>query len=189
MKQYSYTNVAHLLNTIGTSDKNTFHKYGEAYNLIFNSQYLKQNRPLKVLEVGISLFGEGSVGPFSSIPFVEKYVGIDNQPYQGTPKGEKIVLYAGPQYDAYKQSTIDFLKEKEEGFDIIIDDGPHTWESQEYFLRNYDQLLNSGGVLVCEDIHDYHNLLHLKHELSLYILDLRFNIHHPDEVLALRYKE
>ena len=29
-----------------------------------------------------------------------------------------------------------------EKFDIIIDDGPHTWESQEWFFRNYIELLN-----------------------------------------------
>lgn len=184
-----YCDVGNILLN-GSTDKNTTHQYGVSYNMIFNSQYLKLNRPLKVLEIGVSLFGEGSVGPFSNIPYVEKYVGLDNQVYRGTIPNDKVTLYAGPEYDAYTKDMLNLLIEKEGKFDIIIDDGPHTWESQEWFLRNYYSLLNEGGVLVCEDILEYfrNNLFNIRKELDLYILDLRINNNNIDEIMALRFK-
>jgi hypothetical protein len=186
---HSYCNVGDILLN-GSTDKNTTHQYGMSYNLIFNSQYLKLQKPLRVLEIGVSLFGEGSVGPFSNIPYVEKYVGLDNKVYRGNIPNDKVTLYAGPEYDAYTTNMLSLLKEKEGMFDIIIDDGPHTWESQEWFLRNYYSLLNEGGVLVCEDILGQYrnNLAYIKKELNLYILDLRINNNNIDEIIALRFK-
>jgi hypothetical protein len=185
-----YCNIGEILKN-GPTDKNTTHQYGIMYDLVFNSQYLKFNRPLKVLEIGISLFGEGSVGPLSSVPYIEKYVGLDNQAYIGSIPNNKITLYAGPQYDAYTSDMIELLEEKEGKFDIIIDDGPHTWSSQDWFFRNYYSLLNKGGVLMCEDIFEAHrnNLAYLKRELGLYVLDLRINNNpNGDEIIALRFK-
>lgn len=185
-----YCNIGEILLT-GTSDKNTTHQYGVTYDLIFNSQYLKFNRPLKVLEIGVSLFGEGSVGSFSTIPYVGKYVGIDNQIYTSALPNNKVTLYCGPQYDAYTFNMLDLLKEKEGKFDIIIDDGPHTWASQEWFFMYYYSLLNEGGVLVCEDIQGYfqNELSKLKQDYGLYILDLRINNNpNGDEIIALRFK-
>jgi hypothetical protein len=52
--------------------------------------------------------------------------------------------------DAYSPSLLEKLSGKT--FDIIIDDGPHTLESMEYFLTYYPHLLKKTGVLVLEDI-------------------------------------
>ena len=188
--RHNYCNIGEILLN-GSTDKNTTHQYGITYDLVFNSQYLKLNKPLKVLEIGISLFGDGSVGPLSSISYIEKYVGIDNQTYTGIIPNDKISLYCGPQYDAYNFDMLDLIREKEGKFDIIIDDGPHTWSSQDWFFRNYYSLLNDGGVLMCEDIHEAHrsNLAYIKRELGLYVLDLRINNNpNGDEIIALRFK-
>jgi len=185
-----YSNIGEILLKSST-DKNTTHRYGVTYDLVFNSQYLKLNRPLKILEIGISLFGDGSVGPLSEIGYVEKYVGIDNKEYTGVIPNDKVTIYAGPEYDAYKKETIQLIQEKEGKFDIIIDDGPHTWESQKWFFENYYDLLNDDGVLFCEDIHQVHydNLQQLSKKLNLYILDLRINNNpNGDEIIALRFK-
>jgi hypothetical protein len=185
-----YCNIEDIFKNSST-DKNTTHQYGISYNLIFNSQHAKLNKPLKVLEIGISLFGDGSVGPLSNIPYVEKYIGLDNQVYRGIIPNDKVKVYAGPEYDAYTTDMIQLLNEKEGKFDIIIDDGPHTWASQEWFFRNYYSLLNEGGVLMCEDIHETNrnNLAYLKRELGLYVLDLRINNNpNGDEIIALRFK-
>ena len=187
---HNYCNVGNIL-LKGSTDKNTTHSYGISYDLIFNSQYLKLGRPLKVLEIGVSLFGEGSVGPISEIPYVEKYVGLDNKEYSGILPNKKITLYTGPEYDAYNFEMIKLLKEKEGKFDIIIDDGPHTWDSQEWFFINYYPLLNDGGVMICEDIHEanYQSLKSLQKKLDLYVLDLRANKNlNGDEIVALRFK-
>jgi hypothetical protein len=50
----NYCNIGEILYKSST-DKNTTHRYGISYDLIFNSQYLKQNHPLKILEIGVSL--------------------------------------------------------------------------------------------------------------------------------------
>ena len=183
----NYVDIGELLNSCG-SDKNSFHKYGNGYNLIFSEQFLKQGRPLKVLEIGV--FNGASINGFSQIPYVSEVVGVDTYSSFVTDN-PKITLYIGNEFDAYSLRTLEMLKNNHEKFDIIIDDGPHTWESQEWFFRNYAELLNEGGVLVCEDISiDYiKNLKKLQIELNLYVLDLRFNANpNYNEFLALKYK-
>lgn len=182
-----YVDIGELLNSCG-SDKNSFHKYGNGYNLIFSEQFLKQGRPLKVLEIGV--LNGSSINGFSQIPYVDEVVGVDTYSSFVTDN-PKVTLYIGNEFDAYSLRTLEMLKNNHEKFDIIIDDGPHTWESQEWFFRNYTELLNEGGVLVCEDISiDYiKNLKKLQIELDLYVLDLRFNANpNYNEFLALRYK-
>lgn len=181
-----YVDIGELLNSCN-SDKNSFHRYGNGYNLIFSEQFLKKGRPLKVLEIGI--FNGASINAFSQIPYVDEVIGIDTNS-SFTSNNPKIKLYTGNEFDAYSLKTLDVLKNNHEKFDIIIDDGPHSWESQEWFFRNYIELLNEGGVLVCEDVNENYlpDLKKLKQELDLYILDLRLNTN-PDfnEFLVLKY--
>ena len=87
-------------------------------------------------------------------------------------------------------------------FDFIIDDGPHTWVSQLYFLEHYYELLKPGGIMVCEDFRiDKHfdKLEKIKDKLGIYVVDLRCNSkagphapgkrkHRPGSVLLLRFK-
>ena len=44
------------------------------------------------------------------------------------------------------------LRNKYGSLDIVIDDGPHTIESQIYFAANYSDLVKTGGLLIVEDI-------------------------------------
>jgi trans-aconitate methyltransferase len=53
------------------------------------------------------------------------------------------------------------------GFDLIIDDGPHTIESQLFTITKWVTLLRSGGVLVVEDIRDELTLQELASNLPL----------------------
>lgn len=39
-------------------------------------------------------------------------------------------------------------------FDVIVDDGPHTFESMLFVAAHYTDLLSASGVLVIEDIPD-----------------------------------
>ncbi len=55
--------------------------------------------------------------------------------------------------DAYTQEAAAKVKKLEpEGIDFIIDDGPHTLESQCKFLSLYLPLLAEGGMAVIEDV-------------------------------------
>ena len=49
--------------------------------------------------------------------------------------------------------TLEFLSRFEkESYDVIIDDGPHTFETMSFFLTHYLSLIKPGGVLILEDI-------------------------------------
>jgi SAM-dependent methyltransferase len=79
--------------------------------------------------------------------------------------------------DAYTKSFPDSLEDDK--FDIIIDDGPHTYESQVFFLQNYLTKVKPGGYLVLEDIMDPSwtpNLLELinkDHAATIKVYDMK----------------
>jgi len=96
--------------------------------------------------------------------------------------------------DAYKDETLEFLQNrKPEGYDIIIDDGPHTIESQVYTVRNYLKLLKPGGLLFVEDVARlewFDSLIlsipeDLKSEFEVLKYDLRGYKNRPDDLLIL----
>ena len=126
------------------------HRYGKFYDNLFDVQTLRQKRPLRILEIGVSEFGAGSLGAWQSLKSVQEVVGVDIDKYQGRLK-DKTTFY---QKDAYTNETIELLKKNHDPFDIIIDDGSHTQKDQTFFLQNYGKLLSSGGQLICEDIAD-----------------------------------
>lgn len=55
--------------------------------------------------------------------------------------------------DAYNEDALE-LASSFGPFGLILDDGPHTLESQVWFAGNYPKLLASGGLAVIEDIQD-----------------------------------
>jgi 2-polyprenyl-3-methyl-5-hydroxy-6-metoxy-1,4-benzoquinol methylase len=162
------------------------HRYGPIYDLLFHSQAHKVGRPLKILEIGVAT--GISLVIWSNLDFVEHVVGIDILEPE-IPLNNKITFY---KQDAYTLETISALKEKHGLFDIIIDDGSHAWEHQEFFLKNYDELLSEKGMLYCEDIHTSFlgNLNNIKDDLKLYIIDLSRNINvDNNDYIVLKYKE
>jgi len=75
-------------------------------------------------------------------------------------------------------------------FDIIIDDGPHTLESQIKFINNYFKKLNKNGKLFIEDIDGKHNLEELRKEASKFTskitsIDFRSNTNTEDSLMMV----
>ena len=127
------------------------HRYGEYYDMLFGAMVHQKGRKLRVLEIGVSLFGHGSFEAFGELDIVDKVVGIDLMHYIGKIS-DKMEFHRA---DAYKISTIEMLKNKHpDGFDIIIDDGTHLEKHQRFFLEEYGGLLTVDGKLVCEDVKD-----------------------------------
>ena len=125
------------------------HQYGKFYDMIFESMAFRKKRSLRVLEIGVSLFGQGSMEAFQASELVEQVVGLDLITYVGE-LNEKSAFH---KIDAYKPATLMFLKEEyPDGFDIIIDDCTHKSEHQRFFFEHYLQLLCEGGKLICEDV-------------------------------------
>ena len=150
------------------SNKQSIHRYGFLYDLLFSNVFNKVKRPLNVLEIGVSLYGESSFGVWADIDFVGRVVGIDIDPYIGK-KSEKMAFY---QMDAYDDLTIDHLMEVENTkFDIIIHDGIAKYHNQKIFLDNYIKLLSSDGYLICEDIGDLRLINEYASDDTAFIID------------------
>lgn len=124
------------------------HNYLMIYNRII------QQPPDRVLEIGVYKGGSLKVWA-DEWPHAELHgIDIDAAFLQDDIPG---TIHVG---DAYKFST---LTESwaVPGFDLIIDDGPHTFSSQLFTVRQWALLLRPGGVLVVEDISDESTLQRL----------------------------
>jgi trans-aconitate methyltransferase len=92
--------------------------------------------------------------------------------------------------NAYTKEFTNTLSD--EFFDIIIDDGPHTFESMVFFLQHYMNKLKPGGILVLEDIINKNWTPHLidivntNYTNYITIFDMRNRI--PDPVLNEKWK-
>ena len=109
----------------------------------------------KVLEIGI--WNGDSICLWRDFFSNATVYGMDISPPPGNPalydENSRIKLIT--QTNAYCESSVDMVKELEpEGFDVIIDDGPHTFETMSYFLQHYLPMVKPGGVVVLEDIID-----------------------------------
>lgn len=89
-------------------------------------------------------------------------IGLDNlfdKDNFSVPINEEWVTGDNVQYligDAYDQLMSDQITG---GIDILIDDGPHSFESHVKLLQLYTNKMNEGGVIVIEDIHYNPNML------------------------------
>ncbi len=190
----------------GGTDKERAHRYSETYELIFNSQYAKKGGPLSVLEIGVWKGGSLMAYLKQGEQYINRIVGVDIQNrlrkcYRGHINDSPFchVMFE----DAYTDDFINKVESKHGKFDIIIDDGPHTCETQEFFLTKYNKLLRDGGVLMCEDVpYDFlseredqpepclEDLKKLRDKYNLYIIDLRHNQDRDkraDSIIILRY--
>lgn len=132
------------------SDKQSAHRYGFMYDLLFSRAYALKGAPLNVMEIGVSNYERGSLFAFCRSEMVGSFVGVDIADFQEVLPA-KAEFY---QLDAYCHESVDKLLAVTEGtkFDIIIDDGDHAYASQKFFLENYVDLLADNGLLVCEDV-------------------------------------
>jgi len=134
------------------TDKDTRHSYIDVYERLFSP---KRDSAKNVLEIGIDM--GGSIKLWDQYFINADVFGIDLRPpeelYDLTDllQSEKIHLYTST--DAYNQSFIqNELINNNFKFDVIIDDGPHTIESQVSFIESFSDLLTEDGILVIEDI-------------------------------------
>jgi cephalosporin hydroxylase len=194
MKYYNFIEAFNtpLLNKKGVyqkSDKNDLHKYAVLYDYIINSQYLKKQSPLSILEVGIR---EGdSIKVWEESSLFSKVVGVDIDPVEKDVVkfnfSSKVILEQG--MNGYDPEVVNYISEKHSKFDIILDDGDHVWESQVKFFELYYPLLNPGGVIICEDIAQTYlpQLQRFCQQYEdFYVFDLRAKSNaHGNEIVAI----
>lgn len=153
------------------------HSYLELYETLLNS---KKQTAKNVLEIGIDKGGSIKLW-HDYFPNANIY-GLDithnENVVQEFKDISRVILYTNS--NAYDE---DFFKEKllTKGvkFDVLLDDGPHTLESMEIFVKMYSQLLEEDGILIIEDLQKVEWLEELKtntpDELKKYVefYDLR----------------
>lgn len=176
----------------GGTDKAESHSYDIFYSEYFNKY---RNSQGNILEIGVQ-YGGSSLLWYDYLPnFKIVMTDILNQVHPTILEKMDEDRYDFLLMDSFTNQSVETLKEKyPEGFDIIVEDGPHTLESQIFALREYSKLLKKGGILVIEDIQkfEYCNiLLSMKLDFeyeSLELIDLRENKNRYDDLLVVLKK-
>ena len=134
-----------------TDKENPSHHYiSKCYSDLFEPY---KNKDINFLEIGLG--SGGSLLLWNDFFENSKIYGIDSgtdprfrQCIERVKPYPKINLICS---DAYDHSLVENLPQ----FDIIIDDGPHTFQSHLKCLVLYLPKLKNGGVLILEDIENY----------------------------------
>lgn len=135
------------------TDKGTSHSYLPVYESIFDN-FLEKKENISVLEIGIQ-YG-GSIFSWYELHEGSYVIGIDindnNINYDLIEKMQKD-RYSIIIDNAYSDNIVAQIKSKfPNGIDFIVDDGPHSIDSQIKFIEMYLPLLTGDGIAVIEDI-------------------------------------
>lgn len=133
----------------GSTDKESYHRYCSAF---YEEEFLKyRDKPIKLLEIGTQKFGSLLLwNHYFTHPDTIIY-GVDIDDYKSLHKIITLPRVKFIKDNAYDKNLVEQLP----NMDIIIDDGPHTRQSQLDFLQLYLSKLTPGGVMVIEDILDF----------------------------------
>jgi len=136
------------------TDKSSLrHHYLNLYELIFRRL---RKRPISLLEIGVQ-FG-------CSIRLWKEYfahgfiVGVDAVDNGIELESDRCQMFFKDAYTNEAVATIGNYRP----FNIIIDDGSHTPEHQQFVVKNYSHLLSPDGVLVVEDVLAHETIPSLK---------------------------
>jgi SAM-dependent methyltransferase len=143
---------------------------------------------INLLEIGVwkgnSIKFWADCFPDGNITGIDNYLEYDQSVLEIPQKGKNYKILIKDAYD------LKFVKSIRKKFDVIIDDGPHTWESQEFSLINYYKLLKPGGILIIEDIPSLdaaHGLIGRYDHCQLF--DLREEKHRWDDIAIIRTRQ
>lgn len=139
------------------TDKGTSHSYVKGY---YEENFKKyKSKDITLVEIGVrsgaslclwkNYFSENSIiigmddlsdNNDNNIPVNHEWI-----------SGENVQYIIG---NAYEENALKKLPEK---IDILIDDGPHNFESHVKLLELYTPKMNDGGVIVIEDVRYPHD--------------------------------
>jgi hypothetical protein len=191
---YKNSNQPYNINLVDLNnkytDKNTTHSYLPLYDDLLKPI---KDTAVNILEIGIGDFEEKNGG---SLLLWRKYFtkatiyGLDilpkNRILDEVINDSSIKLFTEINaYDSnFVSNELNNIK-----FDFLIDDGPHSLESQEKFIELYSPLLSENGILIIEDIQDINHLEILKNKTPDYLkqyiktYDLRQNKNRYDDIV------
>lgn len=124
------------------TDKEKNHGY--ISNFYEKEFYLFKDKEIKLLEIGI--YTGDSLKLWRKYFTKGEITGVDITLNNVNDLSDDINYLVANAYEDDFSKTLS-------NFDIIIDDGPHTFETQYKFIELYYPKLNEGGIMVIEDIH------------------------------------
>jgi hypothetical protein len=172
-------NLSEVFQTMeNKTDKGTIHDYIDGY---YSNEFTpKKDNNLNLLEIGVN---RGySIELWREFFNQILIVGLDN--IKEYNEQHTNVLYRIT--DAYTESELEFY---EDGiFDYIIDDGPHSVQTQLFSINHYYNKLKQFGKLIIEDIqtdNDLRTLISRCKELNYEhkVFDLRLNKGRYDDII------
>jgi len=174
------------------TDKNTTHSYLHLYQQLLESKkYTAKN----ILEVGIGDFGEkngGSIKLWRDFFVNATIYGLDiipkNRVIDELLNDSRVILYT--QTDAYDENFfVNNFLHKNIKCDFMLDDGPHSLESMQKFIKLYSQIMTDDGILIIEDVQAIEWVEILKNEVPeelkqfVKVYDLRANKNRYDDIV------
>jgi len=172
MKLNTYYNQ---LQTPEKTDKGTAHDYIEGYYSEVFSPIREKN--INLLEIGVALGYSFDLwrGWFPNASLVS----IDIETSQHVIDRINTVHNSkGFVQDAFTQKTLDLFEDN--FFDFIIEDGPHSVETQLFASTNWVNKLKVGGKLIIEDIQNP------DHDVPLIIAPVENNTNYEIKLFDLR---
>lgn len=151
------------------SDKGTTHDYIKQW---YSPEFTpRKDENLTIVEVGV--FRGDGVRLIKDWFDNARVIGIDpliNGSFKaGVPQSTQaeLLVHDDIQFifkDAYDLEVVEMFED--ESIDYLIDDGPHTVETQLWCIENYLPKIKKGGTIVVEDIQDLKNDRHKFEELA-----------------------
>jgi hypothetical protein len=135
--------LGNLFRELGHTDKHTTHSYDWFYEPLLRH---KKESAKQVLEIGVSDFGGGDLTAFGLYFANAQVHGIDIKP-TGNSHGKNVTVHVGNGYDPEFLKQFDGIE-----WDVVLDDGPHTKESQVFALNYFHTKLAPEGILLVEDV-------------------------------------
>lgn len=166
--------MSHRFKQITPTDHFGWHAaYLEVYEKLFAPF---KDRSMTLLEIGTD--GGGGLRMYEDYFPKGIIYGYDISPTPDSAKGRDRITHH--QRDAYTEDSVRFMVHGHR-LDIIIDDGPHTLGSQEFFARHYPNLLSDDGIAIIEDIAEPHHLAHLQSCVGPEFFTMGIDLTHHDE--------
>lgn len=162
------------------TDKSTIHDYINGY---YNKSFSDTSTPIKLLEIGVYKGG--------SLKLWAEHFGPDSKIYGfDIDDIAELSFIDAPNIfyelkDAYSEEVINSFEN--EYFNFIVDDGPHTLQSQIDCITKWWPKLAIGGKMIIEDIQRLEDVTILSELGSKYgevtIFDLRNNKGRYDDII------
>jgi cephalosporin hydroxylase len=171
------------------TDKASDHSYDKFYDEIFLNFVEKE---ITLMEIGVQYGGSSLLWydffPKAKLVLIDVLDQVQQKVWNEMDKNR----YDYHIMDAFVKENTDKIKHMyPDGFDIIIEDGPHTIESQIYAIQNYTQLLKEGGILIIEDVQQLEHcklimdsIGEIKHS-TCELVDLRHIKNRYDDILIV----